>query len=358
MKKTIFSAQSIFFIVFLMVASAAAQPPPPPPGSPASSSSYNPQSGPSNSISGFIFDADTRIPLSDVYVELQTDTYATLRRIKTDGSGRYVFTGIKSGQFKIRVLPVRTNYLEETQDVDVVNYQIGSTVTSDSVYLDFYLKIDKRKAGFGDPSVTGAVFAQDVPSEARSLYKKSLNYFKSAKEEQTGFETLKKAIDLYPTYYDALNQMGLEHVKRKQYFEALPYLVRAIDINKRSFSSFYLLGLAAYNLKQMNEAAEAFRATTVINPQSFNAFLQYGMVLRINNNLKESEQALLKAQSLLKDSASPEVCWQLALLYDKLKRYEDAAKELEKYLKLMPDAENSQQIKMLITQMREKAKTS
>jgi Flp pilus assembly protein TadD len=329
-------------------------------GSPASSPTFNSGGGPTNSISGFIFDAETRVPLADVYVELQTDTYSTIRRIKTDGSGRYTFAGIKSGQFRVRVLPFRTNYMEEIQDVDVVNYQVGSTVTSDAVYLDFYLKIDKRKAGIDNTGVTGAVFAQDVPPEARSLYKKSLNYFKNAKDEQTGFETLKKAIEIYPTYYDALNQMGLEHVKRKQYFEALPYLVKAIDVNKRSYSSFYLLGLAAYNLKQMPEAVEAFRATTILNPQSFNAFLQYGMALRLNNNLKESEQALLKAQTLLKDNPSPEVCWQLAMLYEKLKRYEDAAKELEKYLKLSPeaDAADKTRIKNIITQLRTKAQTS
>jgi Flp pilus assembly protein TadD len=359
MKKTICCAQGIFFIVFLMAASAAAQTPPPV-GSPASSSTFNSQRGPSNSISGFIFDADTRTPLADVYVELITDTFTTIRRLKTDGSGRYTFVGMNTGQFRIRVLPYNTNYMEETQDVEIVNYQVGSTVTSDSVYLDFYLKVDKRKAGIGNPGVTGAVFAQDVPSEARSLYKKSLNYFKNAKEEQNGFEALKKAIELFPTYYDALNQIGLEYVKRKQYQEAVPYLVKAIDVNKRSFSSFYLLGLAAYNLKQMNEAAEAFRATTIINPQSSNAYLQYGMVLRINNNLKESEQALLKAQTLMKDTPSSELSWQLALLYDKLKRYEEAAKELEKYLKLNPDADDAEKtkIKNIITQMREKSKTS
>ncbi|HEX9963132.1 MAG TPA: carboxypeptidase-like regulatory domain-containing protein, partial [Pyrinomonadaceae bacterium] len=208
MKKTICCAQGIFFIVFLMAASVAAQVV----GSPASSSTFNPQRGPSNSISGFIFDAQTRIPLADVYVELQTDTFSTLRRLKTDGSGRYTFVGMQSGQFRVRVLPYNTNYMEQTEDVNVVNYQVGSTVTSDAIYLDFYLKVDKRKANIGEPSVTGAVFVQEVPSEARNLYKKSLNYLKSPKEEQSGFESLKKAIEIFPSYYDALNQIGLEYV--------------------------------------------------------------------------------------------------------------------------------------------------
>src|SRR5215213_1897584 len=153
MKKTIFSARSIFFIIFLLAASVAAQ-----------------QTGPTNSISGFIFDAQSRTPVPDVYVELQTDTFSTIRRIKTDGSGRYTFVGMNSGNFRIKVNPYRTNYMEETEDVEIVNYRLGPTITSDAVYRDFYLKIDKRKANLGDANVTGAVFAQDVPSEARNLY--------------------------------------------------------------------------------------------------------------------------------------------------------------------------------------------
>lgn len=308
---------------------------------------------PTNSISGFVFDSASRNPVSEVYVELMNDLYSTLRRVKTDGTGRFSFNGISSGAFKVKVLPYGTNYLEETQDV-IIN-TVGGMSGSDSVYIDFYLKLDKRKVNseFYSPA---SVFVQEVPAAAREFYKKGITQLENSKQTSAGLESLKKALEIFPDYYDALNRLGIEHVRGNQYFEALPFLVKAIKVNQRSFSSFYALGLAAYNLKQMKEASEAFRATTIINPQSAFAQFQYGRALRINGNFKEAEQALLKANVLSKDVPIAEIHWQLGLLYDKTGRYNEAADELEKFLKIENDIPNHQQIKDLITQLRTKAK--
>lgn len=314
------------------------------------------QSQTNNSISGFIFDAGSRTPVPDVYVELLNEVYTTLKRVRTDGSGRYFFAGMSAGNFKVKVLPYGTNYLEEVQDTTVINQRIGNAVISDSVYLDIYLRLDKRKINILDLHPSGTVFVQDIPSTAKNLYKKGISQFENEKEEIKGFENLKKAIEIFPDYYDALDRIGIEYVKRKQYFEAVPYLIKSISVNQRSFSSFYVLGLAAYNLKQITEAVDAFKATTIIDPKSAHAHLQYGMVLRINGNFKESEQTLLKAHSLSKDSLTGLIHWQLALLYDKLERYNEAADELEKYLKFQSNVENTEQVKKLIKQMRAKAK--
>ncbi len=314
------------------------------------------QSQTSNSISGFVFDAMDRNPVSDVHVELLDDVYTTLKRVRTDGSGRYFFNGISSGNFKIKVSPYGTNYLEEVHEVSIINYSFGNSRTSDNVYLDVYLKLDKRKINIGGTDSATAIFIQDVPSQARNLYKKGESQMETRKSADSGVENMKKALEIFPIYYDALNRLGIEYLKRKEYTEAIPYLVKAVEINQRSFSSFYALGLAATDLKKIPEAIEAFRATTVINPQSIYAQTKYGMVLRINGNHKESEQTLLKALSLDKFSQMAEIHWQLGLLYNKTERYGEAADQLEKYLKIQADVSNIQQIKKLIAQLRAKAK--
>lgn len=312
----------------------------------------------SNSISGFIYDAKSRVPVSDVYVELLNDVYSTLKRIRTDASGRFLFTGISSGTFKVKVLTYGTNYLEEIQDATIINYRFGSSVTSDSVYLDFYLKLDKRKINIFELPSAGTVFAQDIPLNARDLYKKAISQLEKPKEVNAGLENLKKAIEIFPDYYDALDKLGTELVKRQQYYDSLPYLIKSVTINQRSFSSYYMLGIAAYNLKQIKEAIDAFKLAATINPESIQAHLQYGMVLRIGGNYKEAEKVLLKAISLSKDVSKGVIHWQLALLYEKTGRFNEAADELEKYLKAEPNVENSKQIKELIKQLREKAKSS
>lgn len=319
-------------------------------------SSVYSQRATSNSISGFVFDGVSRLPVADVYVELMDDFYSTVRRIKTDGSGRFYFGNLASGNFKVKVLPYAKNYLEEIQDATIINYTFGNVRTSDSVYLDFYLRLDKRKLNIEEFGISGVVFAQEVAQEAKKLYKKGISELENDKETEKGVETLKKALAISPDYYDALNRIGIEYIVRKQYYEALPHLIKAIEINQRSFSSYYAIGIAAYNLKEFTQAAEAFKAAAIIDPQSIYAQFQYGRALRISGNDKDAETALLKAKSLSKDSTIPEIYWQLGLLYNKLNLYDKAADELETYLKVQQDEANKQNVKKLISTLREKAK--
>ena len=91
-----------------------------------------------NSITGMVLDASTRRPFSNVHVELLNDVYSTLKRVQTDGSGRFFFNRISSGEFKVKVLPYGTNYLEETQDASIVNISRGGIPSSsDRIYVEF-----------------------------------------------------------------------------------------------------------------------------------------------------------------------------------------------------------------------------
>lgn len=309
-----------------------------------------------NSIIGMVFDASTRRPVPNINVELLNDVYATLKRARTDGSGRFLFNGLSSGEFKVKVLPYGTNYLEEMQDATIINISRGgSSLSSDRAYIEFYLKVDKRRARLGSPGAADTVFVQsEIPNNARKLYEKGITLLDDKKD--SGLNNIKQAIDIFPAYYDALDRLGVEFAKREKYAEAAPYLIKAIDVNQRSFSSFYWLGITSYNLKHPKEAMEALRAATVINPQSINAQLWYGIVSRIEGSYETAEKALLKAKTLAKETPISQIHWQLALLYNKIGRYKQSAEELESFLKLQPDSRDAVKIRNLIAELRSKIK--
>lgn len=308
-----------------------------------------------NSINGHVFDAQNRMPVGDIYVELQDQLGITLARGRVNTTGRFFFGGLPSGTFNIKILPFGTNYEETVQSVRLVSMPIGrGRYSSDMAYVDVYLKLDPRRANRENLGAASVVFAQEVPDKARKLYKKGANQLDDKKDQ--GLDNLKKAVEIFPNYYDALDRLGTELVLRKQYAEAAPFLIRAIDINNRSYSSFYALGVASYNLKNLPAAIEALRAATAINPQSVNAQIFYGMVLRIDGSYEKAEKALLQAKNLTKNAPVGEIHWQLALLYEKNARYKEAADELERYLKVEPKAANAEQIKSLIADLRAKAK--
>lgn len=324
----------LFFLIAAAAASAAAQ---------------------NNSINGRVYDAQTRQMVPDLYVELQDQLGITLLRSKTDSAGRFFFGRLSSGDFNVKIITFGTNYQETVQSVRLISMPTASgRLSSDTVYVDVYLRLDPRRVNSGSNGPAGVVFAQEVPDEARKLYKKGAEALDDKKDE--GLESLKKAVEIFPTYYDALDRLGGEYVLRKQYEEAAKYLIRAIDVNRRSYSSYYALGLASYNLKNMPAAIEALHAATVINPQSVNAHVFYGMVLRIDGSFEKAEKALLQAKSLTKNAPVAEVHWQLGLLYEKTERYKQAADELELFLKAAPKAANTDQIKKLIETLRAKAK--
>ena len=302
-----------------------------------------------NRIEGIVWDPGRR-PVSDVYVELQNENYSTISRTRTDSTGRFSFVGIPSGRYNVKVLTTGTNYLEYTESVELVSVLRGG---SDSVNLDIYLKIDKRKFNSGFNGITEVVFVQEVPEEARKLYKKGL---KDINDGNKGFEEIEQALKVFPEYFDALNTLGCEYVARKEYQKSLVYLIRSIDVNQRSFSSFYALAYACYELNHRPEALEAVKAATILQPTSVNAQLLYGTLLRLDGSYEKAEKVLLEAKKLSKERSVPEIHWQLALLYNKLGRNKEAADELEEYLKLQPDAPNKKEIQGLIAKLRKPSK--
>jgi tetratricopeptide (TPR) repeat protein len=303
-----------------------------------------------NRIDGIVWDPNRR-PVSDVYVELQDELYRTLNRVRTSSSGRFSFTVARQGNYIIKVLTTGTNYLEHTEAVEIV--QITQT-SADNVYLDIYLKLDKRKINSGVNGVTEAVFVQEVPDEARKLYNSGTKAL--GNNDIKGLEKIEAALKIFPDYYDALNTLGREYVQRKEYEKSFPYLIKAIDINQRSYSSFYTLGYAAYQLNHIPEALKAAEAATILQPNSINALLLYGTVLRLDGNYEKAQKTLLQANNFSKNYPIPEIHWQLALTYNKLGRNKEAADELETYLKIRPDADNKKEIKDLIAKLRKEVK--
>jgi tetratricopeptide (TPR) repeat protein len=303
-----------------------------------------------NRIEGVVWDPYRR-PVPDLYVELQNENYSTLSRVRTDVAGRFWFNGVQGGHYNLKVLTSGTNYLEQTVDVEIVIVVRGS---SDEAYKDIYLKFDKSKINTGVTGITDAVFVQNVPDEARKLYKKGARDL--AGNSEKGFAELEETLKIFPDYFDALNLLGREYVARKEYQKSLEYLIRSINVNQRSFSSFYALAYACYQLNHKPEALEAARGATMLQANSLNAQLLYGTLLRQDGSYEKAEKVLLQAKKLGKDAPVPAVFWQLALLYKKLGRNKEAANELESYLKIQPEARDKKEIQDLIAKLRVESK--
>ena len=300
-----------------------------------------------NSISGHVSD-DRRKPLSDMRVELLNEVDSIIQTAKTDGSGLFIFRKLSDGTFQIRVQASNTGYEGQVKRVELARpHGFGAAAEEVDIVLH------PRRAT-STTARTGVVFAQDVPEAARKEYEKASGLIEKIEKRSEALSALKKAIEIYPQYFDALETLGSEYVKHQEFELSVPLLTRALEINARAYSSWYALGVAQYNLKQMRAAIESLKRALLLNEKSINANLWLGMASRQSARLDEAE-TYLKQANILAGKKLPDAHWQLALLYNQLKRYGEAADELEVFLRLQPDSRDAQQIKKLIQQFREKS---
>ena len=297
-----------------------------------------------NTISGHVSN-DQHVPLADIRIELLNEVDTVISTVKTDGSGLFVFRKLSDGTFQVRVQTSGTNYVSQTKRVDLAR-PTGFGVASEEV--DFVLFTRGNPGGAAKP---GVVFVQEVPEAARKQYQKATELLDKSNRREEALAALKSAVEIYPQYFDALEMLGTEEVKDQQYEAAIPVLTKALEVNSRAYASCFALGVAQYHLKQLEPAIESLRRALLLNETSINANLWLGIALRQTSRPEDAE-AYLKRADALADSKLPDAHWQLALLFNQLKRYKEAADELEIFLKVEPDARDAEQIKKLIQRLR------
>jgi Tfp pilus assembly protein PilF len=307
-----------------------------------------------STITGYVYNKQ-RSPLNDVDVELLNEYYQLRGRTKTDGTGRYQFGGLPDGYYTVRILPFRYGYKDQSQLIEINTINARGTGGGNGYFtMDFYLS--PRKGSLIDTE-TGVIFAQEVPEEARQNYE---NGVKKLSKNQTseGVEQLREAIKIFPTYYEALNHLGKELVRQEKYGEAAQLFIRAAEVNSKSAVAFYYMGYSLNKLgKDFNKAAlAALNQASLLAPESLQVLYILGKVEREEGKFDLAETHLIKAKKL-SDDAIPEIHKELSQLYgNDLKKYKEAAQELELYIKVAKlSKEDEKNVKKLIADLKKKA---
>jgi Flp pilus assembly protein TadD, contains TPR repeats len=306
-------------------------------------------------IEGTVYDRQ-RNALPDIDVELLDDYYRTIKRTKTNGSGRYQFTGLNDGRFTVRVLAFRYDFLDQEMPVEVMTQQGARSQGNGYFVQDFFLQ--PRKGGLRDTELS-VVFAQEVPKEAEELYKSAIEKLSKKEKRDEGIKELWEAQQKFPKYFAALYRLGRELYADQQYLDAVRLLLKAVEVNPKHAESYYLIGLGLNKLgKDYNKSAlTALRQAYNLAPASVVVLYSLGKVERELGMLAEAEEHLLQAKKL-SPTRLPEIQKELAQLYgNDLKKYDQAADELELYLKASKiSGEEEKKLKKTISDLREKAK--
>ena len=310
------------------------------------------QSG--SSISGVVFD-QSRQPVAKIWMELLDEVDAIVQRTRTDGSGRYGFYRLSNGVFQVRVVTFGTIFAQQTERVNLAPSWINRGTRSVIEQLDFHLR-PARSQSPATP-VAGTLFAQEVPDAARKAYDAGIALLEEKSDSEAGIARLKEAIEISPTYYMALERLGVEYVRRGEFEPAIAFLAEAIRVNPGGQGSHYALGVAQYRLKRHGEAAESLRRMISLAPNAPNAPYAYyflGLSLVRGGNPQEAEAPLRRAYEQGGTTVPPDVHMALAKIYSDSRRYKEAADELEQFLREAPDARDAEKVREIARQLREK----
>lgn len=299
-------------------------------------------------VEGTVYGPDSKA-MANVTVTLQSHAGAQIDQDITKTDGRYRFAGVVAGTYYISVKPPEPGLQQLLQKIELINTGVNVTNYSKERF-DFSLN---RTTASERPSVPGIVFAQEVPPAAEKEYLSAVASI-SKGEREAAILKLNTAIKIFPTYFLALQQLGLVYIDTENDRLAIEPLTKSLQINARSALSHLGLGMAYVNLDQPKEAIKQLNEALALDRRDFRAYLYLGMALINTGKLDEAEKSLKEAYSIGGPIQARTAHLYLASIYSTRKEYQKAIAELETYLRENPKAPNASKIQEAITKMKAK----
>ncbi|MBX7172548.1 MAG: tetratricopeptide repeat protein [Pyrinomonadaceae bacterium] len=261
----------------------------------------------------------------------------------TDDSGKFVFSRLAPGTY-IFTVEGNEEFETATQETEILQ-QRNSGPQTVSLTIRLRYKV-KREAKPGVINVENA----KVPKKAMESYRKAVK-LAGSNEHQAAIEELKSAVAEYPNYMDAFNEMGVQYMKLNELEKAEESLKSAIKIKPEAYEPLVNYGIVLFRLKRFDDAETAFRSALKIKKQSAVIHFYLGRLLTSLERFDDAEKELDLAWRESQETMN-EVHRMLANLYIAKNDNKRAIKSLEKYLNLVPNAPDSENLRKVISQLK------
>lgn len=310
----------------------------------------------SNTLRGKVRSTDG-LTINNAIVELRIGGGGMISQTVTRNDGDFAFTNLASGEYEVAVTiagyePVvqmaRFNAPDRMNFSEVVNIEV--------------LIRPKRETILTAP---GTNFVQDVPKAARAAYERAMARLREGKSDE-GVAALREAIADFNDYFDAHFALGAELFREGKDSEALEAFERARQINDRQDAVYYMFGLVMMKEGKFAVAEYAFREATRLNAANalshfYHAQSLIELAVRGNDerqnasDLGAADQELNRAWEM-SEKRMTAVYLQRARIHEKRGEKEAAARDLESYLKAVPEAKNGAIIRAAIARLRSQSK--
>jgi predicted Zn-dependent protease len=278
-------------------------------------------------------------PATDARVEIHDMTGTVLASGYTNTNGVLEVLGrFPAGTYEV----VATQGLGEVRDR--VNLSAGG-LSSVALRLPTDTDQNAKSAGNGE---TVSVAQYKVPEKARKFFRKAREALEKTKTDEAA-ENLKKALDVYPNYAEAICLRGVLKMDKRDREGAIADFDQAIHIDPSYPMSYFALG-AVYNLmSRFDEALSSLQRGTTLAPNGWQGYFEMGKAYVGKADYMAAVRALDKAQALTREPY-PLISLVKGHALLALKQYPEAMAELEAFLQKAPSDPQSATARQMLSQ--------
>jgi Flp pilus assembly protein TadD len=280
---------------------------------------------------------------TNVRVTLQT-LRETINTIFTDSQGQFEFSDLNPGNYQVQADPTDRNNFDVTTEFVQVFRGAPSIVS---------LTLKKHEAKKSTDKVSAVSISEldrAVPSAARKEFEKATKAIQSGFSDEA-IAHLRKAIDIYPGFVMAHNDLGAQLLSQGKLDEAAEVLQHAVSLDRKAFNPTLNLGIVLVHLHRFSEANELLGRALTMQPNSAAARLYTGLALKGLDDLDGAEKSFKSAYEI---GGTPfaEALFYLGQIYLAQGNRNLSLSFFERYLAEVPNAANAEQVRKVIATLR------
>jgi Tfp pilus assembly protein PilF len=299
---------------------------------------YNPSTT-NVDIMGQVRLAGNLSPASGVRVTLEKVGGGALDQMATDSRGRFHFASLLRGQYVVNLSA--PCYQTERRQVEL-------TLVF-RAYLDVELMPDTTSPTCASSGTAASAVDARVPEEARKEFERGSAALSKGKDGE-GVAHLRRALEIYPDFFQAQMLLASAHMKARRFDEAESALARAAEIDPHSVAALASLGEARRRLKKYRDAEESLAAALKLDDSSWQAHLSLARVYLDTDQVMKAAPQIGRTLQLKPELAEAHLLGGNVLL--KIGQPARALDEYQEYLRLDPAGEYAAPTRELVSKIK------
>lgn len=294
--------------------------------------------GSSFEVSGQVRSADNKT-VENVTVRLETASGALVDQGGTDSTGKFRFSRLRSGQYRVSAKAL--GFFVPAQVVDV-------TRTSPRIYLMLQLVPEPSTFRSSEARRPGTIDAR-VSNKASALLEKGRAAIADKKPNEA-IAHLQQAINIQPDYFEAHSLLARIYMDLSDWNKARDALVNALRINPESSLAMVSLGEVYRRQKKYADSEKLLEAVVKLDSSSWEAHYTLGRVYWELKDIPKSGLHIARTIELQPNLAEAHLL--AGNIFIRAGLPNNAVVEYEEYLRLSPQGEFSVQVRELVDRLK------